>query len=81
MSSKVIRGTVGDFYKPNATVLYQKDELWRAVKILLEELTGEKFTIAEMRKTWLMYCKSNFIKSMSFGEFVMKMHWGESVDG
>lgn len=79
--SKVLNGAKGDFYNPKTMRIYQKDELWKAIKTLLEELTGEKFTVADLRKAWPMYTKSSFVKSMSFGEFVMKLYWGESVDG
>lgn len=78
---KVLRGKPGDFYNQKVEVIYQKDELWKAIRTLLEELTGEKFTMKDIRKAWPMYCKSSFIKSMSFGEFIMGMYWGASVDG
>jgi hypothetical protein len=72
---------VNETFYGGRAVIQTKTELWNAIRVLLEELTGEEFKVQDIRKTYKLWRKSTFIKSMSFGEFVMMTYWGEPIDG
>ncbi len=62
-------------YYDGRKVIQKKTELWKAIQILLKELTGENMPLKEIRSTYNKWLDSSFVSAMPYGEFVMKLYW------
>ncbi len=62
-------------YYGGRKTIQKKTELWKAIQVLLKELTGENIPVKEIRSTYDKWLGSSFVSTMPYGEFVMKLYW------
>jgi hypothetical protein len=53
--------------------IHKSAELFKAVAILMTQLTGSRFTIKETRAAYYIWLNSNFVETLPFGDFIQKM--------